>query len=350
MKALRWHGRGDVRLDDVPDPTPTANQLLVEVTWCGLCGSDLKEWQAGPVVIVAGEHPATGLRPPVTMGHEFIGTVLDYGTEVEGWERGTRVALEGEMRCGRCWHCERGDYHLCEMAAYLGFNANGGLARYVTVDPAQAIRLSDDLTDDEAALLEPMAVAVHAVRRATLDLGDSVAVIGVGAVGLGVVAAARARGAGLITAIDPIEARQALAVELGADQAFTGVEQARELGSGPALQRAGGYDVVFECSGHPSSLGWATTGCRRGGVVVTVGLHGQPVAFDLNEVTMNEREIRGSLGYVRDFPRAMSLLASGAIPASRLITRKTDLEHVIEDGFRELATNGPDHIKILVAP
>lgn len=350
MKALRWHGRGDIRLDDIPQPSPASGELLVEVTWCGICGSDIKEWLAGPVVITEGEHPATGRSAPITMGHEFIGVVVGFGSDVTGWQRGERVALEGELRCGRCWQCQRGNYHLCQMAAYLGFNTDGGLARFVTVDAAQAIRIPSEVDDDSAALLEPMAVAVHAVRRGTLDIGDSIAVVGTGAVGLGIIAAARANGAGLITAIDPIASRRAVALEFGADQVFGDVETARQHGSPPRIDASGGYDVVFECSGHPSSLEWCIALTHRGGVVVTVGLHGQPVTFDLNELTMNEREIRGSLGYVRDFERAMSLLASGRIAASRLITRKTDLEHVIEDGFRELHENGPEHIKILVAP
>ncbi len=350
MKALRWHGRGDIRLDDVPVPTPTPTELLVAVTWCGICGSDLKEWQAGPVVIADGPHHATHATPPITMGHEFIGVVADVGSAVTGWAPGDRVALEGELRCGVCWQCRRGNYHLCAMAAYLGFNTDGGLAEYVTVDSAQAVRIPDGVDDKAAALLEPLSVAVHAVRRGAPDIGDSVAVLGAGAVGLGVTAVARAHGAGLITVVDPLTRRTDLAGEFGADRTFADAATAGEHDADAELRAAGGYDVVVECSGHPTALASAVALTRRGGVVVTVGLHSKPVTFDLNELTMNERDIRGSLGYQRDFPRALALLAAGKIPTTSMVTRCTDLDHVIDDGFTALLEHGADHIKIIVGP
>lgn len=350
MKALRWHGRGDIRLDEIPEPRPAAGELLVKVTACGICGSDLKEWRSGPVVITDGEHPKTHARAPITMGHEFIGVVAGLGTGLRDWRVGERVALEGELRCGTCWHCVRGEYHLCDMAAYLGFNADGGLAEFVTVDPAQAIRIPDDVSDDAAALLEPLSVAVHAVRRGEIELGDSVAVLGCGAVGLGVVAAARAKGAGLITGIDPLARRQQLALEMGAASTYSGAADAGQYDQGSELARAGGYDVVFECSGHPASLQAAIGLTRRGGTVVTVGLFAGPVSVDLNEVTMNERRFLGSLGYQRDFPRTLTLLSAGTIDTSKFVTAKIPLDDVIKGGFVELAEHGADHIKILVTP
>lgn len=350
MKALRWHGRDDIRLDTVPQPQPTRDELLISVSACGICGSDLKEWRSGPVVIVDGEHPATRVRPPITMGHEFIGVVADMGSDVRGWKVGDRVALEAEMRCGTCWQCVRGNYHLCAMAAYLGFNADGGLAEFVTLNPAQAIRIPDTVSDDEAALLEPLSVAVHAARRGAVELGDSVAVQGCGAVGLGVLAAVRAKGAGVIAAIDPTDRRRGLAIEMGANLAFVGADEAAEHDATSEVASAGGYDVVFECSGHPAGVQSAIDLTRRGGTIVTVGLFTGPVPVDLNAITMNERKIVGSLGYQRDFPRAMALLGAGRIDASAFVTAKVALDDVIDGGFVELYERGGNHVKILVVP
>lgn len=350
MKALRWYARDDLRLEDVPDPVAADGEVIIAVHSCGICGSDIKEWREGPVVASAHKHPVTGEEPPIILGHEFIGEVVERGRGVDSLAVGQRVAVEGEMRCGRCWFCLRGDYQLCQDAAYIGFNRDGGLAEYVAVPTVQAIPVPDDVPDDIAALVEPMAVAVHALSKSGLQLGQSLVVVGAGTVGLGVVAAARAVGAGDIFVIEPSASRRQRALEFGATEAVSPLEDSPTDLLRALTEGGRGADFAFECSGHPSSVQAAIDVTRKGGTVVTVGLHGRPVTVDVNTITMADKRIVGSLGYVNDFPRTFTLLADKRIDAASLVTSRIPLTQAIPDGFEALADVHQDHLKILISP
>ena len=191
MLAARWHGPRDVRVEELPDPDPPGpGRLLLRVVRCGLCGSDRREYDAGPVLIPRRPHPLTGRTAPITLGHEILGSVLAAGHDQDADLVGARVVVDPTIACGRCAACRHGDHRLCAAAACLGVSADGGLATFVAVDAGSVVRVPDSLADDHAALAEPVAVALHAVDRANLRLGERVVVTGFGPIGAGVVLAA----------------------------------------------------------------------------------------------------------------------------------------------------------------
>ena len=180
-----------------PDPEPRARaSVLLRVSWCGICGTDVEEYRDGPVVIpVDGPNPLTGQCAPVTLGHEFAGEVVEVGAEVRGLAVGDRVVPDICLFCGECHYCRRHEYALCLDWAAIGLHGDGGLAEYVRVPARQCVRLPDAISDEEAALIETIEVAVRAIRHAGVRLGDSVAIVGDGAVGLITLQVARAAGA-----------------------------------------------------------------------------------------------------------------------------------------------------------
>ena len=221
MKAARWHRRGDVRVEDVPCPSPGPGELLLRVSWCGICGTDVEEFLAGPTIIpVEVPNGLTGRVAPITLGHEFVGSVAAFGEGVTGFELGERVAPEVVLFCGRCFFCRRHEYALCLNWAALGLMADGGLAEYAVVPAFSCARLPASLPDEEGALIEPTEVAVRAVRKSDLRLGESVAVVGGGTIGLLVLQVARAAGAGAAYLIEPRPSRRELGLSLGATAAF----------------------------------------------------------------------------------------------------------------------------------
>ncbi|MGH7321576.1 MAG: alcohol dehydrogenase catalytic domain-containing protein, partial [Candidatus Rokuibacteriota bacterium] len=168
MQALRWHGPKDVRLDDVPAPTPAPDEVLVEVTACGLCGSDLHEYLHGPVYIPKRPHPLTGVTPPVTLGHEFSGRVVEVGAGVDRLRPGDRVAVNPCLFCGECAWCRRGEGNYCAKLGTLGLSRDGGFAPLVAAPAYGCYVLPPEVDDEQGATVEPLAVAVHACARARL--------------------------------------------------------------------------------------------------------------------------------------------------------------------------------------
>jgi (R,R)-butanediol dehydrogenase/meso-butanediol dehydrogenase/diacetyl reductase len=195
MLAVRWHGRGDVRVEEVPPPAPPGpGEVQIQVRWCGICGTDLEEWLSGPVFIpAAAPHPVTGARAPLVLGHEFAGVVVAAGADVTGSWPGQRVAVDTVVSCGTCYWCLRGEVTRCPSLGALGLHADGGLAELCNAPARICLPVPDTVADDEAALAEPLAVAVRALRRAGLRPGERVAVVGAGAVGLMAVQAAAGR-------------------------------------------------------------------------------------------------------------------------------------------------------------
>jgi (R,R)-butanediol dehydrogenase / meso-butanediol dehydrogenase / diacetyl reductase len=167
MLAVRWHGRGDVRVEEVLPPAPPGpGELQLQVRWCGICGTDLEEWLSGPVFIpAAAPHPVTGARAPLVLGHEFAGVVVAAGADVTGPWPGQRVAVDTIVSCGTCYWCQRGEVTRCPALGALGLHGDGGLAELCNAPARICLPVPDTVADDEAALAEPLAVAVRALRR-----------------------------------------------------------------------------------------------------------------------------------------------------------------------------------------
>ncbi|HUY44456.1 MAG TPA: alcohol dehydrogenase catalytic domain-containing protein [Streptosporangiaceae bacterium] len=348
MRAAVWHAAGDVRVEDVPEPgEPGPGQAVVAVSFCGICGTDVHEFTEGPVLIRPSAHPLTGHAPPVVLGHELSGTVVAVGPGGPAEMTGRRVTVDPCWRCGTCYWCLRGDYHICRQGGSVGLASDGALAPLVTVPAYGLVLLPDTVDDRVGALAEPLAVALHAVRRGGVSVGDRVLVFGAGPIGAAVTLAARAAGAAEVFVTDPAAARRDRVVAIGAVEAFdpATVEVRREV-----FLRCGrvGPDVVFECTGVARVVTEAVEAARRGGTVVLLSVAHGTAALRPVSVTAFERTIVGSLGYNRDLSRVVDLVASGTIDPKPLITSVVPLEDVVGTAFRPLAAGAQDQLKVLV--
>lgn len=350
MRAARWHARGDVRVEDVPIPRVGPGEVLLRVSWCGICGTDLEEYRDGPVVIpVDRPNPLTGQRAPVTLGHEFAGEVVEVGAGVEGLAVGERVVPDICLFCGACHYCRRHEYALCVDWAAIGLHGDGGLAEFVKVPARQCLRLPAEIGDDAAALIETTEVAVRAVRHAGVRLGDSVAVVGDGAVGLITLQVARAAGATTVVLLGHRAGRLALGRHLGADAAFDTNDPAWAR-SVADITDGLGVDVAIECGGRASAINDAIAATRKGGRIVLLAVLGTPVPLDTWAIVEGERTLIGSVQhhFDEDLPIAVQLMASGQLDVRPLITRRITLDRVVADGFAAMEAGGSE-IKILVS-
>ena len=349
MLALRWHGREDVRLDDVDAPgTPPDGSAVVEVAFNGLCGTDLHEYGHGPNMIRLDPHPLTGARPPITMGHEFSGRVVAMSRPWPGVSEGSRVAVDPCLTCGECAWCLRGDYHICARGGSLGLAADGALARFVTVPLRSLCPVPDAVSDEMAALAEPLAVGLHAATRAGVRPGDSVLVLGAGPIGLAAILGARAAGAAAVFVSEPVRARHAAASVAGATEVFdpTSADVRREV-----FLRTDrlGPRVAIDATGRPEVVDLGIRSLQRGGTIAIAGITDSVLTTDLRQVVLYERTVCGSLGYNFDIPRVLGLIAAGQLDPSCLLTDVRPLTDAV-DTFAELAAGGHNHLKILLRP
>lgn len=340
MRAARWHGRGDVRIEDVPVPVPAPDELLVEVLWCGICGTDLEEYRDGPLTIPVRPHPRRGTSAPITLGHEVVGRVHTAADDGSGPPAGAVVVPDVVIGCGACWWCRRHEEGLCPELAVRGQTEDGGLARFMPASAATCLVVPPGVAPESAALVEPASVAVRALRKAGDLLGARVAVVGAGTVGQLVVRCAVAAGAVVELVVDPVPSRRDLAVAHGA----------RAAADPAGAAGAGGYDAVVECSGADGALPLALDLARRGGTVVAVGLRARPETLDVVGLVLGEKRLVGSAAHLwdTDCAPALDLIASGRLPVDDLISRRVPLERVVEDGFGALADRAGDVLKVLV--
>ncbi len=321
MKAVRWHGRLDVRLEEIPPPPPPKpNEVQIEVLSCGICGTDIEEYRLGPLFIPASvPHPLTAKRAPVVLGHEVCGRVVAAGGP-EGRELiGRLVAVDGLYACGRCEACRHHRVNLCEIFASIGFSADGGLAALMNAPAQGCRRLPEEVPPDVGVLAEPLAVGVRALRRARLRSGERVAVFGAGAVGLLTAQGALALGASSVTVIEPSPERRLLAQRLGLTTLETPVS---DLDA----------DVVVECSGAVAAVESAVPATRAMGRVVLVGITPAQPALDVLTMIRGEREVLGSLSHIydEDFAQAVELIGTGALAMEGLVASSDQLEDALD--------------------
>jgi (R,R)-butanediol dehydrogenase / meso-butanediol dehydrogenase / diacetyl reductase len=348
LLAARWFGRRDIRLVDVPEPKdPPPGWIVARVNWCGICGTDIEEYSSGPVLIPTTPHPLTGRYAPLTLGHEIAATVEAVGEGVE-LAAGNRIAIDGNRFCGVCQWCRLGQYNLCVVSAQLGLQDDGGLAEKVLAPAYMCLPYSDSVQPDHAAFAEPLAVAVRAVHRAKVGLGDTVAIIGAGAIGLLLIQVARIAGASRVFCVESREFRRALAVKLGADAAVSPEDFAEIIG----LNGGNGPAKVIEAAGSPAAMRMAAelTGTR--GTTVLLGVVRESVPFDVLNLLIHEKRIITSISHVynTDFATAVRLLDSGRLVLDPLLTGHIALADVVTQGFDVLLEGSTQHIKIVVSP
>lgn len=348
MKAAVWYGKKDVRIEDIPDTPPGEGYVKARVYWCGICGTDLHEYEAGPIMIRMDPHPLTGIKPPVVLGHEFSGQVVECGSGVNNLEPGDRIVTNTLYTCGVCYWCKRGLYSICEKLGGIGLASHGAFAEYIHVKADQCYRIPPQVENDVAALVEPMAAAVHAIRKGRVLEGDRVAVIGAGPIGLMALQAARAAGASQLFAIEISQIRGRKAESYGAIH-LNPLEKDYEA---RLLDHAGGVgpDVVIECVGASETGPMAVNLVRRGGRAVIMGVFSKPSTLNFNDLVFTEKEVIGSLCYIDEFETVLRLLADGRLSGEGLITGRIALDDLIEKGFGALLRNKEEHLKILVKP
>ena len=336
MKQVELYAPENIRFIESPRPTPGPDELLVAVACVGICGSDLHAYH--------GRHPFIQL--PIVPGHEFAGTVVKVGTNVRGFVPGQRVTVEPSLVCGLCYNCTHGRYNICEQLRVIGCQTPGAMGDYLTVPASKALHLPDDVTWDQATLIEPLAVAVHAVRVAQLRAGANLLILGAGTIGLMTLQAAKALGAGRVMITDLLQNRLDLALELGADEAVnprtTDLATTLEEAFGP--QRA---DAIIECVGVASTIRDALRLARKGTRIVLAGVFEQEVLVNLGLVQDRELELVGTLMYANDdFPTALELIQSGCVQAEPLITHRFPLAQAAE-AFAT-ADSRRDALKVLI--
>lgn len=354
MRAAVYHGVEDVRIEDVPEPELGPTDVSVAVDACGICGSDLHEYRSGPIFIPEGRpHPLTGTSLPIVMGHEFGGEIVERGPEVTDVEVGDAVTVNPILYCGDCRYCDQGSYHLCSIGGFLGLTDDGGFAETAVVSAESVMSRPDGVGAAGGALVEPLSVAVHAVRQSGLSLGDTVAVFGAGPIGLGLVAAARAAGATTIVVSEPQLERRGRAADVGADATVD------PLADDPVdvvrSHTDGGADVAFEAAGIESTFNQAIRATRKDGTIAAVGIYEDDVTMQPTTAIPGERTVVGTLGYqggplaAVDFERTLALLERGDFDPETFVTARIGLEDVVGSGFEPLLAGG-DHVKILVEP
>lgn len=347
MQALRWHGAHDVRLEDVPEPDLFPGTAIVEVAYCGVCGTDVHEYAHGPVMIRPGAHPLSGAAPPITLGHELSGRVVAMDGTVPGIEVGTRVVADPCLRCGVCRWCVRGEYHVCAKGGSIGLAADGGLAPLVRVPLVELHPVPDSVSDQHAALAEPLAVGLHAARRCGITAGDSVLVLGAGPIGLAALIGARLSGAGRVFVSEPNPARAEVARTMGATEVF---DPATDDVRAEVFTRTGriGPDAAIDGTGMPVAIELGLRSLRRGGRMAVAGISPSELSVDLRQLVLYERTLVGSLGYNFDIPRVLELMGSGQLDPSPLVTAVRPLAEGAST-LEELSAPN-QHVKVLLTP
>ena len=216
MKAAVYYGPNKLEIDDVPEPDPRPGTVKLLVGYNGICGTDLHEYYAGPIFVPTEPHPLTGAQLPLTMGHEFSGTITAVGDGVTGWSEGDRVAVEPVYRCGTCAPCRAGNYNVCAQIGFHGLMSDGGMAEFSIVPTEMLHRLPDSVGLELGALVEPMSVAYHAATLGDVSAGDTAVVFGAGPIGIGLWFALRGKGLEDVFVVEPSPTRRAAIEALGA--------------------------------------------------------------------------------------------------------------------------------------
>lgn len=342
MKVLLLSKYRHLELTNFPDPTPSRGEVLIRVAACGICGSD-----------VHGYDGSSGRRiPPIVMGHEAAGRIAGVGEGVEGFTKDDRVTLDSTIYCGACSHCCRGEVNLCDHRQVLGVSCSdyrraGAFAEFVAVPSRIVYRLPDTLSFAEAAMLEAVSVAVHAVSLAQISPGSNALVVGAGMIGLLVLQALRVAGCSRIFVADLDRSRLKLAQDVGA----TAILSAEADFVAEVMQLTGGtgVDVAVEAVGRSETVKASIESVRKGGTVVLVGNISPEVTLPLQKVVTRQVRLQGSCASAGEYPRAIELLATGAIQVKPLISAIAPLEEGPR-WFERLHAREPNLMKVILTP
>jgi (R,R)-butanediol dehydrogenase/meso-butanediol dehydrogenase/diacetyl reductase len=350
VEAVRWHAAGDVRLDEVELALPLGPGMVeAEVAFAGICGSDVAEVKAPFAIRPGRPHPLTGQEPPLTLGHEFSAVVTAVGEGVDLVAPGDRVSADACWRCNECEACVSGRYNLCRLSGSIGLSSDGAFAPRVRFPAYCAVPLPDKVGDEVGALLEPLAVGLHALDRGGARAGERLVVIGYGPIGACTALVARSLGLeALVLERHPGRRARAEAEGFATLAPVDDPRQvAREVRGLTAVGGAGGAEIVVDCSGAVPALEAALEMTTRGGRIVVAGIPKQPLPVDAGRMVLYERSIHATLGYANDLPRVAAMIAAGNLHPESMITRRIPLAATPDELVR-LGSDPGDDVKVLV--
>ena len=343
MKAAVLRKPFDIVIEERPVPEIGPDEVLVKVMAVGVCGSDVHYYENGRI----GRYV---VEKPIILGHECAGIVAAVGDNVTRVKPGDRVAVEPGVTCGKCEYCKQGRYNLCPDVEFLATPPyDGAFVQYFKHRQDFVFPIPDHLSFEEASLIEPFSVGIHALNRANVKPGASVAVMGLGPVGLMAVVAAKAFGVNNIIAVDLEDIRLKAAKNLGANLLINAREN-EPLKEIMSYTGGRGVDVAIEAAGHPTTLQNGLASLCRGGKLVIVGLPAQDnIPLNVPEIADKEIDIYGIFRYANTYPRGIDILSSGIADVKPLITGRYSLEQTAQ-ALEEARVNKAKHVKIMVYP
>lgn len=346
MRAVMYHGPGEVRIEEVPVPEPGRGDLLIRVSTAGICGTDVSEYTKQPRFFpVEKPHPHSGHFGPTIPGHEFSGWVVEVGDDVDGFDAGDLVAVGSGVSCGTCAPCLKGNTNMCKSYWTVGLHSHGGLAEMAVVPASCTLNLSTStISPDLGALTQPMSIGVHATRRGRVTPEDRVTVLGTGGIGTFITFAA-ARAGAEVTAVDIDPSKLEVASRLGASRLVNLSSDAEgDVETSPT--------VVFECTGRPDSLDRGLRLLSDNGRLVVVGHQSQPIPADFWQVAMRELELIGTMAHAfrPDFSMAATLITDDPRAWAAVAPRVLPLDEIVTGGLEPMAQGSSSQIKILFDP
>jgi len=331
-------GPEKIRLEEVEIPYLKENEVLIQVKQCGICGSDIHSYK--------GKHPF--VHPPIVLGHEFSGIIFKIGKKVRNFHKGDKVTVEPNIACGKCYNCRHGRYNICKYLKVIGnIGYNGAFAEFISVPQDKVIKLPEKISFEEGALIEPTAVAVHAVKKSEQKIGDKVLIFGAGPIGLLTMQIAKVSGAREIIITDLLDYRLKKAKDLGADKIINpGSQNLVEF-----IQKTYGedeVDLIYECVGVEETLSQAIQIARKGTKIMIVGVPEKNPRINLAYIGDRELELIGSLMYIRDdFEEAINLIQKKKIKVTPLITHSFKLKD-IKKAFELILEKKENPLKVLI--
>jgi (R,R)-butanediol dehydrogenase/meso-butanediol dehydrogenase/diacetyl reductase len=352
MRAAMFYGKEDVRVEDIREPQVRPGTVKIAPAFNGICGSDLHLYHAGPIPpapTADKPHPLSGETLPVVLGHEFSGVVEELGDGVEGLTLGESVVVEPLMVDGTCPACKAGKYNLCVQMGFIGISGRGGgLSEHIVVE-RRWVHPVGDLPLDQAAMIEPLAVSLHAVKHAGVREGQTAVIGGGGPIGLLVAAVLKAKG--LATIVSEVSrARREKALSSGVADAV--VDPAHEDLREVVYERTGGAgaDVAFDAAGVPVVVEQLLGVLGAGGRLEIVAIHTRPVELNVTtQLTMKDGVLGSSIGYANDHEEAIELVRSGRVNLAPFITRRILVDDIVPEGIERLMTHKDEEVKILVS-
>jgi len=351
MKALRFHAARDLRVDDIAaPPRPGPGEVLVKVSLCGICGSDLHEYTDGPQLISVNPHPFTKAKAPQILGHEFSGRVEAVGAGVTKWKAGDRISAVPHLNVPGEYFSRRNLGHVSSETALVGFSwAWGGMGEYANLPQENCVRLPDGVSDLQGALVEPASVALNAVDLAKLEAGSTVLVAGAGPIGSLVALCALASGASTVVVADPNPFRRQFLADVPGIRPCSGATDELQALMAALTDEGRGFDAAIECAGHEKALDGCIETVKPTGTIVQVGLFVKVPRINAFRISEKMLRYQGSWGFpITIGPRVVALIEAGKLPVEKIVTGRVPLAHAVPQGFDPLITPGNENLKIMV--